>query len=80
MPLTPQERNTIVKYRLKRSEETWKEAKFLFENNMLAASVNRIYYSMFYAVNALAIENGFQTGKHTRLIGWFNKKHKELTF
>jgi hypothetical protein len=40
---------------------------------MYAAVVNRVYYSMFYALSALAIAEGFQTGKHAQLIGWFNK-------
>ena len=40
---------------------------------MLAASVNRIYYSMFYGLNALAISEGYHSGKHAQLIGWFNK-------
>ena len=30
---------------------------------------------MFYALTALAINNVFQTGKHSRLIGWFNQKY-----
>jgi uncharacterized protein (UPF0332 family) len=40
---------------------------------MLPGAVNRIYYSMFYALSALAISEGFTSGKHGQLIGWFNK-------
>ena len=37
-------------------------------------AVNRIYYGMYYALTALALETGFETSKHGQLIGWFNKE------
>ena len=45
------------------------------KNTIFTAAINRIYYSMFYALSALAISEGFQTGKHAQLIGWFNKTY-----
>ncbi|HOH43482.1 MAG TPA: hypothetical protein PLZ53_10215, partial [Candidatus Hydrogenedentes bacterium] len=47
-----------------RELETRSESVLLFNNSMLPAVVNRIYYSMFYALSALAISEGFQTAKH----------------
>ena len=73
MTLQPEERLTLIKQRLKRSADTISEAELLFRNNNLAAAVNRVYYSMFYALNALAVAESFKTGKHAQLIGWFNK-------
>jgi len=36
---------------------------------------NRNYYAVFYIVLALAYLDGFQTGKHHKLFGWFNKEY-----
>ena len=36
-------------------------------------AINRIYYSIFYLLSALAIQHQFETSKHQQLIGWFNK-------
>ncbi len=68
-----EDRNFLVNHRLKRAHETLAESYLLYKNNMLSAAVNRVYYSMFYAVSALSIKCRFQTGKHAQLIGWFNK-------
>jgi uncharacterized protein (UPF0332 family) len=40
----------------------------------LETAANRIYYSIFYAVSALAVKYSFKTSKHSQLRGWFNKK------
>lgn len=42
-------------------------------NLSLSTSQNRIYYAIFYAVNALARKHDFTTSKHAQLLGWFNK-------
>ena len=73
MTLEINDRNILIKHRLNRARETRSESILLFRNKMYAAVVNRVYYSMFYALSALAIAEGFQTGKHAQLIGWFNK-------
>lgn len=66
-------RNEIIRYRVEQSENTIEEARILLDNNMLKASVNRMYYGMFYIVTALAIKRSFETSKHNQLIGCFNK-------
>jgi uncharacterized protein (UPF0332 family) len=73
MTLEPDDRITLIKHRLNRARETQTESLLLFDNGMFPAVVNRIYYSMFYSLSALAISEGFETGKHAQLIGWFNK-------
>lgn len=40
----------------------------------LYVSQNRNYYAIFYIVLALAYLNDFQSGKHHKLFGWFNKE------
>ena len=56
-----------------RSETTLEDAEFLIVNNKLSITVNRIYYSIFYIISALALQNDFVTSQHSQLIGWFNK-------
>ena len=45
-----------------------------FSGSRLHAAVNRIYYSAFYMLSALALKHGFFTSKHRQIIGWFNKE------
>ncbi len=73
MTLDSGERRTLVQHRLERADETISEAVLLNENGKYPAAVNRAYYAMYYALSALAVQEGFQTGKHAQLIGWFNK-------
>jgi len=49
------------------------DSKFLIENKKFNIAVNRIYYSIFYVLSALALKYGFKTSKHIQLISWFNK-------
>ena len=73
MTLDPDERKTLIDHRLTRADETLAEAVLLKENRKYAAAVSRAYYCMFYALSALAVSEGYKTGKHAQLIGWFNK-------
>jgi len=67
------DKSLLVKYRIKRSDETLEEALLSLTNNKLNLTANRIYYAAFYIVSALAISNDFSTSKHSQLLGWFNK-------
>jgi len=59
----------LIKYRIERSKETLKDAEVAIENGL-----NRIYYSAFYIVSALALKHNFSTSKHKQLLGWFNRE------
>ena len=37
--------------------------------------MTRIYYGIFYIINALATIDNFSTSKHSQLIGYFNKEY-----
>ncbi|MEW6196513.1 MAG: HEPN domain-containing protein [Bacteroidota bacterium] len=69
------DKNVLVNYRLEQSEETLTEISFLIDNGHLSLAVNRIYYSIFYAISAVAIKDNFSTSKHKKLLGWFNKNY-----
>lgn len=66
-------RQALIEYRLKQAEETIQEVEKLIEINLLNVAVNRIYYGMFYCLNALSLQYEFQSSKHLQLIGWFNQ-------
>lgn len=69
------DRRAYVAYRLATAKEFLADAKALIGMGSLKSAANRIYYSMFQAVSALALCEGFETKSHTQLMGWFNKNH-----
>ncbi|MFO7791320.1 MAG: HEPN domain-containing protein [Bacteroidales bacterium] len=73
MTIESEDRNNLIKYRIEQAEDTIEDVRLLIENNRLPAAVNRIYYGMFYSLLALGLKNKFETSKHPKLIGWFNK-------
>ena len=54
----------LIKYRIDRSLETFKEAKAMIDNEFWNASVNRIYYSCYYAVSAILLKKSVETNSH----------------
>ncbi|MBU2446827.1 MAG: HEPN domain-containing protein [Bacteroidetes bacterium] len=65
--------SNLIKYRLERCKETIEEVELAIKNKKLHLAENRIYYSIFYLVSALALKYNFSTSKHSQLKGWFNK-------
>jgi len=65
----------IVAYRIRTSYETLNEIEVHLQNGFLATAMNRLYYSGFYMISALALVDRFPTTKHKQLIGWFNKEY-----
>ncbi|MCD6117933.1 HEPN domain-containing protein [bacterium] len=73
--MNKEEKNNLIQYRLERANESFKAAKIMFENNMYIPAMNRIYYSMFYAVQALLILNESTFSKHGQVKGFFNREY-----
>jgi uncharacterized protein (UPF0332 family) len=71
--LTVKERDVLVKNRIEKALLTVADVEFLLDNSMLHLAINRVYYSAFYVLSALALQHHFSTAKHQQLIGWFNK-------
>jgi uncharacterized protein (UPF0332 family) len=46
----------------------------MFENSMLAFSMNRVYYAMFYAVQALLVSRKVSFSKHGQVKAYFNRE------
>lgn len=54
-----------IRYRLKRANESFVEAKLLAENNHWNTAANRLYYTCFYAVIALLLKNEINAKTHS---------------
>ncbi len=67
-------KQTLIDYRLDRAEESLKAAELLLKNNMLTSAINRIYYSMFYSVQALLLLQDVSFSKHSQVKGYFNRE------
>ena len=86
--MTTEERDTIVKYRLERANETLLEAKDMICMKHWHGAANRLYYACYYAVSALLIKNGYSArthngvltllGKHFVLKGIVSKEQNDL--
>ncbi len=86
--MTIEERMEYVDYRLKSARKTFEAAKILAENQYWNSAVNRLYYSLYYAVNALLVLNEIQTKSHSSTksqfslyfvkTGKFDKKYGKL--
>lgn len=70
-----EDRQILIEYRLTQAEQTIDEVEKLIGIDLLNVGVNRIYYGMFYCLNALALQDEFQSSKHLQLIGWFNQTY-----
>jgi uncharacterized protein (UPF0332 family) len=64
----------LIVYRLERACESLRAAEIMFENNMLTFSMNRVYYAMFYAVQALLVTREVSFSKHGQVKAYFNRE------
>ena len=64
----------LAKYSLEKSDKALLAAEEMLEKEY-QTTLNRAYYAVFYTVLALGYLDGFKTGKHPQLMGWFNKKY-----
>ena len=69
-----EEKLALINYRLDRARESLKAAHLMFENALYIPAINRIYYSMFYAVQALLILRESTFSRHGQVKGFFNRE------
>ena len=65
----------LVRYRLERAEESLQEAAVLIAARRTKGAVNRLYYSIFYAVTALLETGDFSSSKHSGVRALFNQHY-----
>lgn len=68
------DKSDYIKYRLKKSQQSIREARLLIENGLNDTALSRLYYAAFYAINALLVENGFNPKTHVGVKAIFNKE------
>ncbi len=72
----------LIELSFEKAQQALSSAKESCKSGQLETALNRNYYSIFYTVLALGYKYGFITSKHSKLIGWFNKKfiHEDKIF
>jgi len=73
---TEDKKRTLISYRMTQAKESLDEARYLLEGDKSLRSVaNRIYYSMFYAVLALLVNEPYSSSKHSGVLSYFNRRY-----
>jgi len=68
------QKNALISYRLERAAESVEAARLMLDNALPTSAMNRIYYAMFYAVQAVLITKNASFSKHGQVKGYFNKE------
>ena len=63
--MKPEEKQDYIKYRIDSAFKTFDAAKALVERGFWNSAVNRLYYAIFYAINALLVQNDIITKSHS---------------
>lgn len=71
--MTEEECLEYSKLRIETAYKTYQAAKVLSQNGYWNSAVNRLYYSVFYAVNALLVSNEIYTQSHSGMRTQFSK-------
>lgn len=69
-----EESPALISYRMERASESLRAAKIMLESGMLTFSMNRVYYAMFYAVQALLVSRKVSFSKHGQVKAYFNRE------
>ncbi len=64
----------LIKYRFERAHGALRQAEALLRLDELDGAMNRIYYSMFYAVLALLATRQLGSSRHTGVIALFHRE------
>lgn len=65
----------LARYRLERAKEMLEAAEGNLQIKQYKTSINRSYYAIFHAMRALNILKGFDSSKHSGVIGYFNREY-----
>lgn len=63
----------FILYRIERADEAIKEAELLASNGHWNTVANRLYYAVFYLVNALIVKNKFHAASHSGIKSEFHR-------
>ena len=74
MKLSDADRQSIIGHRLAQMRTAAHSSRVLLNESDMQGAANRLYYSIFYAISALALAREKNFSKHGALIGWFNSE------
>jgi uncharacterized protein (UPF0332 family) len=60
--MKPADLKALVAHRLEKSEEALLAARIMLDKQMYGFAINRVYYSLFYAVQALLVNKKVSDG------------------
>lgn len=66
------DRNAYIQNRIESAYKMLDAARVLADNNYWNSAVNRLYYSVFYAVNAILVKNAIITKSHSGVKSQFS--------
>ena len=64
----------LAQTRLAQAAETLREAETLTQAALWRGAINRAYYAMFYAIQALAVWRQVSLSKHSGVIAFFDRE------
>ena len=70
--MTYSNKTEYIQYRLDTSYTTFEAARVLADNGFWNSAVNRLYYSVFYAISALLVVHDIHTKTHSAVKGQFS--------
>lgn len=70
-----QANEVLIKLWLEKAFDALASARLELNEGHLSFSVNRLYYSCFYAVTALLLKSGKQFSRHSAVISEFNRSY-----
>ena len=73
--MTREERIEYSNLRMESAYNTFEAAKLLVQNGFWNSAVNRLYYAVFYAVNAILVLNEIDSQTHSGMRTQFSKFH-----
>lgn len=65
----------LIEYRVSQAGEALREAVLLQEAGHFRGAINRAYYAMFYAVQALIVRSQEKISKHSGAIAFFDRNY-----
>jgi len=65
----------LIKLWAQKAHDALASAELELDADHLSFSVNRLYYSCFYAVTALLLKSGLQFSRHSAVISEFNRSY-----
>ena len=65
----------LSRYRYETAAEELDAAIILKEHGKYKASINRSYYAIFHGLRAVTALDGFDSGKHSGIIAYFNRNY-----